>query len=205
MDNSYNNGMLDIGSMSMDIPQQNNSCQNHDRKKEFLNLEIEKIIFIAAMAVVAILITIYAANRISVNKGKEAVETWVNLINGEINPEDIQWDKYYPSEIAEKVKEVFSDLTTEDFAAELNADIVEDGKLNLNRDSSICEDLVLRAYKRLGTDVKQNNIHVSEGYFALYQMELDGDTALISFLAVKVNGKYGVYGLSIGYGIYEEF
>lgn len=210
MDNNYNSGMQDIGSMSMNVPQQDNSRIMGNSNMQIPNNGDKKIIFVAVVAVLVLLVIIFGVSRISLGKEKktdiaeveevsigmdqamEAAQVWGQFMSGKISPSDIQWNRYYPDEVAEIFEREMSDIDYMDDAA-ATVNIVGMVEINGTKNISLLKDMVSEFSD--DTDISLRNADVAEGYMVLYYLEGNGEELFMWGMIVEVNGRYGIYGM----------
>lgn len=213
MDNN-NGGMQDIGSMSMNIPQQNDSRIMGGSDMQSSNNGGKKIIFAAVAAVLVVLAIIFGVSRIDsgkekkadkaeveeestgMNQATEAAQAWAQFMSGKINPRDMQWNRYYPDEVAEIFEREMSDISDMgDVSATVN--IVGMVEVSGTKNINLLKDMVSEFSDDI--DVSLRNAEVTEGYMVLYYAEEDGEELFMWGMVVKVNGRYGIYGMDSVY------
>lgn len=205
-----NGGMQDIGSMSMNVPQQGNSRIMGNSNMQIPNNGDKKVFFVAVAAVLVLLVIIFGVSRISSGKEKktdiaeveeesigmdqamEAAQVWGQFMSGKISPSDMQWNRYYPDEVAEIFEREMSDIDYMDDAA-ATVNIVGMVEINGTKNISLLKDMVSEFSDDI--DISLRNTDVAEGYMVLYYLEGNGEELFMWGMIVEVNGRYGIYGM----------
>lgn len=182
---------------------QSQGTPSQDGQKKGLKLDSKMIAIIAVVAVVVLVILIPAIARgAAEGKAKKAVKTYVQVfLSGEKDAGDVKWKKFYPKDLEGEV---------EDWAEERYDNIDENDNFK-----DVDHYKVLGVTKISGKDVNKlledaeesfllgkggiksrdlRDLKVSKGYLVTTQFKYGRDLVVESWLVIKVNGRYGVYG-----------
>lgn len=200
MDNNMNTGAPFNGAA---VPQP----QGDDQKKGIAGLKLDaKVIALAAVVVVLLLIILIPnlVKAVPEGRAKKAVKTYVQVfLSGEKRDNDVKWTKFYPKDFDRELED-----WAEEYADRMSFENVEKYKvLSVTKLSGkdvkgLLEDEVESFFKSQvsyysGKEIKDRNIDglkVSKAYIVTTKFEYDRDVQVVSWLVIKVNGRYGVYG-----------
>lgn len=203
MDNNMNTGVPFNGAAA---PQP----QGDQQKKESTGLKLDsKVIAIAAVVVVLLLIILIPniVKGATQGKAKKAVKTYVQVfLSGEKRDKDVKWTKYYPKDFERALED-----WAEEYADRMSFDDVDNYKvLSVTKLSGkdvkgLLEDQVERFFKYQvesysGKEIKDrdiDNLKISNAYIVTTKFEYDRDMRVVSWLVIKVNGRYGVYSYNV--------
>lgn len=196
MENNYSGGMQDIGSMSMGMPQMNNNTQKtQNTRSKVPTAGSQKTVIIAVIAVIILAVAIpFASGKIAESKAKKAVATLSQVVSREKKAKSVDWEKFYPDELAEAFGAVMAEL--DDIEIDTDAKMHEYNgviKLSGKENKKLVEEFVLEFAEDMDVDWGKNDIKVSKAYFVLCRCEEYGDEYFSYAVVAKVNGRYGVY------------
>lgn len=202
MDNNMNTGVPFNGA----APQP----QGDGQKKGLAGLKLDaKVIALAAVVVVLFLIILVPnlAKAATEGKAKKAVKTYVQVfLSGDKRDNDVKWTKFYPKDFDRQLED-----WAEGYADRMSFEDVENYKvLSVTKISGkdvkgLLEDEVENFFKSQvsyysGKEIKDrdiDNLKVSKAYIVTTKFEYDRDVQVVSWLVIKVNGRYGVYGYNV--------
>ncbi|MCH5340430.1 MAG: hypothetical protein J1E01_03080 [Acetatifactor sp.] len=203
MDNNMNAGVPFNGAAA---PQP----QGDDQKKGPAGLKLDaKVIALAAVVVLLLLIILVPnlAKAVPEGKAKKAVKTYVQVfLSGDKRDNDVKWTKFYPKDFDRQLED-----WAEEYADRMSFEDVENYKvLSVTQISGkdvkgILEDEVESFFKGQvsyysGKEIKDRDIDalkISKAYIVTTKFEYDRDVQVVSWLVIKVNGRYGVYGYNV--------
>lgn len=207
--------MQDISQMSFGTqPQQNQPQKKTGGKRTRLAAVIAAVecgvIVVLAVLLVMMQISKSGKGQTAVEVGEEAqehvkqtVEIFNKALHGSISPEDIRWEDYYPDEVADLMYASMEDVAEymdESETLGITMDVLSISRVEGDGAKAYMQDAARMFFgipfdEFSDADFDESVIHAEEGYLALCRI-LDEDEAQYGILLVlKVNGKYGLYGL----------
>lgn len=195
MNNTINNGMQDIGSMSMGA--MNTGSTNMDAagsngfggpQKANIN---KKLIGLAAAVVILIVLVILIAGNAGGGADKKAADAAMTMLCQD--GDKIDFDKMYPAEIAKMYNDYVKEAKKagKDLSA-IYDEIIICGVAELQGESVTewVEDMVMEFADHM--DVDLNKIKITKGYIVIFQ---DEDEDIGCALVAEIGGKYGIYAI----------
>ena len=163
-----------------------------------------KVLAIIGCVVVLLLIFLIPALAKSSTEGKvkKALKVYIQVFEtGEKDPDDIKWRKYYPKFIEDDVEDWAEDLydsrdrydAFDDMEYKILSITKLSGKDTVKQLQELVEDYGSYTFDLRKSDIK--NLKVSAGYIIIFRDDSGRDPEFYSALVLKVNGRYGVYGV----------
>lgn len=173
-----------------------------------LKMDSKMMGIIAAAVVVVLVILIAAIAGSGAGKAKKAVKTYIQVfMTGEKRDNDVKWTKFYPKDFDREVEdwaEKQADSVSK-FKDVEGYKVLSVAKLSGKDMTKVLEDYVDDFFTgdvsyMSGKEIKDRDLKdlkVSKGYLVTTQFEYDRKLYVYDWLVVKVNGKYGVYDISV--------
>ena len=202
-------GMMDIGSMSMEDMPQSSGKNVRQKKPAVQGFDLRLLIAAGVAAVVVIVVAAVAiAGAIGRGKAKNAVMKLSEILslNANADLDDVLdfYEECYPKElydvVEKEVRSAYNASLNMEYDWDDNEDIVLSKIISVTpiKDSEsmdIFQDDVKALFNKYDVKIKTKDIDISGAYLILCRMELYGESDVIPILVLKVNGKYGVYGI----------
>ena len=201
-------GMMDIGSMSMESASQSGGRNVRQKKPAVQAIDFKLLIAVGVIALILIVVAAVAiAGAAGRSKAKKAVVRFGEILSlgTDINKNDVldYYEKCYPQEYYDVVEEEFKDADNESSYMKkywgknkgITLEIISVTSIKDSESVDMFLDEVKTVFNKRNVKLKAKDIDVSSAYLVLGRMDLDSKSDVMSFLVLKVNGKYGVYGI----------
>ena len=172
-----------------------------------LSQDTKKKGIIAAVAVVVLVILIASIAGSGTGKAKKAVKTYVQVfLSGDKRDNDVKWTKYYPKNFERELEDWAEELADRSSFEDVeNYKVLSVTKVSGKDVKGMLEDRVESFFKGQvssysGKTIKDrdiNDLKISNAYIVTTKFEYDRDVRIVSWLVIKVNGRYGVYGSNL--------